>query len=293
MVSCLLSHGHEVVALIRDRQKGASLSRQGASIQIGDLRNQDDILKTIKGTRIAINLAVPSYAGRLGMGRVQHLAIQHMQNVKSIVEAAGKAGNIPLIISEGSLMWGDSGDGWVDETSELRPLGMGRAGELAVPYVQKMIDETKAPVIRIAPCAVYGAGSWFQNAVYTLMKKGWFRTFGNGQNIMSFVYVEDVAEAYRLAVEKQPLGERFAIADDTPTRFKDFANCVAKVMGKPPVKSMPGWLGSLFAGKVMVEQLTMNHQVRNARAKEKLGWRPQYPSFEQGIPKAIAEIERQ
>ncbi len=215
-----------------------------------------------------------------------------MTYIKNILDEAQQAGNIPVIITEGTLQWGDSGDGWHDETAKLNPLGMGRAGELSVPYVKRMVEESNAPIIRLIPGMTYGGGSWFENGVYNLMKKGWFRTFGDGQNIVSCVYLDDVAEAYRLAVEKMPLGETFAIADDQPVKFRDFANCVARAMGKPPVKSMPVWLGSFMTGKAMAETLTMNCRVRNTKAKEKLGWRPKCVSYEQGIPVAVAEIEK-
>jgi len=187
VVKCLLKNGHEVVTLVRNKQKGAKLYQLGATVIIGDLSNRDDIRKAMSGADVIINTAIPSYKGRVGLGRVRAIAMQHFENVKNILEEAKRYGNLPVIISEGALVWGDSGNGWLNESSEFKPLGMGRVGEFAIPYVQNLITENKAPIIRISPCAVYGAGSWFENRVYALMKKGWFRTFGDGQNILSFV----------------------------------------------------------------------------------------------------------
>ncbi|MBI4333929.1 MAG: NAD-dependent epimerase/dehydratase family protein [Chloroflexi bacterium] len=291
VAGCLLSHGHEVVLPVRDPQKVAGLAGQGAVVQTGDLRNQDDVRKALAGCQVAINLAVPSYKGRVGYGRVGAIAGEFMDYVKRILDEAQKAGGIPVIISEGTFIWGDSGTGWHDETSEFKPLGMGRIGEVSTPYVQQLMAEKSAPLIRLIAAATYGATGWFEYAMYDLMKKGWYRTFGDGENVMSFVYIDDVAEAYRLAVEKLPVGESFAIVDDQPVRMKDFANCLSRAMGRPPVKSMPKFIGNLMAGKVWVEELTMTHRVRNTKAKEKLGWRPKYSSYEQGVPVAVKEIE--
>lgn len=291
VVRCLLSNGHEVVTLVRNQQKGAKLAQLGAVIKIGDLRNQDDIRKAMDGTNIVINLAVTSYKGHVGYRRVRAIAEEFMAYVKNILDEAKRADNIPVIISEGTFIWGNSGDGWHDETSQFNPLGMGRIGEISTPYVQKLIEEKKAPVIRIIAAATYGAVGWFEYAMYDLMKKGWYRTFGDGQNVMSFVYIDDLAEAYRLAVEKLPLGESFAIADDQPVKMKDFANYLASTMNKSHVKSMPKWIANIMAGKVWVEELTMNHKVRNTKAKTQLGWKPKYPTYKEGIPVALAEIE--
>lgn len=288
---CLANGGHEVVALVRSEQKGASLAQMGVHVRYGDVRNVDDVRSAIAGVDMVINVAVPSYRGRLGLRRVKAIAKQHMANVSTILREAQRAGDIPVVVSEGTLIWGDSGEGWLDETAAFNPLGMGRVGEWSTPHVQKLIAERNAPIIRMVPGMVYGAGSWFEHAVYGLMAKGWFRTFGDGQNVVSCVYVDDIAEAYRLAVEQAPLGEAFAIVDDHPVRFKDFANCVACVLGKPPVKSMPLWLGRLLAGRAMAETLTVNQSVKNAKAKARLGWNPRRVSCEQGIPEAVAEIE--
>lgn len=290
IVTRLLNSGHEVVAFVRTPQKGASLSQMGATLRTGDLGNREDVREAMTGTEVVISVAVPYYLGRITLGRVRTMAEEFMRNVKNVVEEAQQAGNIPVILSEGTPIFGDSGDGWHDETSRFNPLDMGRIGELSTPYTVQMIEQG-APIIRIISGLTYGAGSWFEHVVYKLMKKGWFRTYGDGENIYSLVYVDDVAEAYRLAVETRPLGEAFAIVDDHPVKFRDFCNCVARVMGKPPVRSMPVWLGRMLSGQVVVEELTMNCRVKNTKAKEQLGWRPKYPAYEQGIPQAIAEIE--
>lgn len=292
VITRLLNAGHEVVTLVRSQQKGAELAKRGVVIKVGDMRNREDIRKALDGVGIAINAAVPSYRGRVGLGRVRAIAREFNDYVTSILEEAKRAGDIPVIISEGTFIWGDSGDGWHDEKSKFSPLGMGRIGELSTPYVQKLMEEKKASVIRIIAAAVYGARGWFEYSMYDLMKKGWYRTFGDGQNVMSFVYIDDLADAYALAVEKQPVGESIAIVDDRPVKMNDFANCLARSMGKPSVGSMPTWIARVLAGKVWVEELTMNHRVRNVKAKEKLGWQPKHPSYEQGIPEAVAEIER-
>ncbi len=291
IVKRLRNSGHEVVAVVRNPQKGDVLAQMGATVKIGDLKNREDVRGAIAGADAVINVAVPYYLGRVNLKRVRAMADEFMGNVKNVVEEAQKAGNIPVILSEGTPIWGDSGDGWHDEASKFSPLNMGRIGELSTPYTMQMIEKG-APIIRIVSGLTYGAGSWFEHVVYKLMGRGWFRTYGDGENICSFVHVDDVAEAYRLAAEKRPVGEAFAVVDDHPVKFRDFCNHVAETMGKQPVKSLPLWLGRAMSGQVVVEELTMNCRVRNAKVKSHLGWKPKYPTCKEGIPAAIAEIER-
>ena len=44
-------------------------------------------------------------------------------------------------------------------------------------------------------------------------------------------------------------------------------------------------------GKMIYETVTMNCRVSNAKAKDLLDWTPEYPSYQQGLPAAIKEIE--
>jgi nucleoside-diphosphate-sugar epimerase len=124
-----------------------------------------------------------------------------------------------------------------------------------------------------------------------MMRKGWFRVIGDGQNMVSYVHVDDVADAYRLAVEKLPAGESFALVDDEPCLSLDFLNFVAIQLGRPPVKSVPKWVAGVFAGHVVAESLTVSCRVKNEKAKDLLGWRLTHPTYEEGVPAAISEIE--
>lgn len=54
---------------------------------------------------------------------------------------------------------------------------------------------------------------------------------------------------------------------------------------------MPGWLGKIFSGQVVMEELTINCKVKNTKAKTQLGWKPKYPTYKEGIPAALTEIQ--
>jgi len=147
-------------------------------------------------------------------------------------------------------------------------------------------------IITMSLGGTYGPGTWFKESVYAYIKKGRGMIVGRGENVWSFVHVDDIAEAYRLAVKKLPIGQTFTLADDVPCTYVDFANFVADQMKKPRVKHMPVWLANPLLGSVLCEAMTMNQKIKNVKAKTELGWKLMYPSYKEGIPATLAEIER-
>lgn len=292
VVKRLVKNGHDVSSLARSQEKAMFLKQLGASSKIGDLNRKETIRDAIEGSEVIVNLSNPSFLGRIGERKLRTLSQQNFNLIRNLLDAVAEVGNIPIILTEGTLAYGDSGSNWMNETSPYDLKGYARIGTLSVPYVQRVAKEKSLSIIKLLPGGVYGAGSWFKESVYALMKKGWFRTFGDGRNILSYVHVDDVAEAYRLAVEKLPIGESLAIVDDEPCKTVDFANCVAKQMGKPLIKSLPKWFANIIAGSVVVESLTINCKVRNAKAKKELGWKLRYPTYREGIPATLEEIEK-
>ena len=292
IVKCLVQNKHTVSALARSQEKAETLKRMGAFPYLGDLDKRETIRDAIKGSEVIVNAAFPSFLGRMTMRRVRKDSEEGFKQMENLLETISEIGNIPVILTEGTMAFGDSQNNWLDESSPYTfDKGHGRLLQLNMPYAQRMVAEKQLTIITISLSGVYGSGTWFKESVYDYIKKGMGMVVGDGRNVWSFVHVDDVAEAYRLAVEKLPIGHKFTLADDEPCRYVDFANFVADQLGKPHVKHMPRWAASVFLGSVLCEALTMNQKVSNIKAKKQLGWKLKYPSYREGIPAAIAEIE--
>jgi nucleoside-diphosphate-sugar epimerase len=80
------------------------------------------------------------------------------------------------------------------------------------------------------------------------------------------------------------------VADDEPIRFYDFVALTAKALGVGPPRRVPVWLASLAGGRNAVRAAVRSARSSNARIKEDLGWRPQYPTAAEGVPDAVAKL---
>jgi len=168
---------------------------------------------------------------------------------------------------------------------------MTKIGELVDPLISEVIKRGLPPLIQMLPREIYGPGGLFRNFMYEWMKNRKYRVIGSGKNYIPRIHVEDCAQAYVRALEKIPLGEKFIIADDGPCTQKEFADLMADCMKVPRPKSIPGFVVRIVMGSLIYETATMNCRVDNAKAKEYLGWKLRYPTYREGLPAAIREIE--
>src|SRR6266704_3490223 len=108
-----------------------------------------------------------------------------------------------------------------------------------------------------------------------------FPIFGDGGGVWSFVHIDDVVQATRLAIESGPAGI-YNIVDDEPAAVSSWLPELARVLGAKPPYHLPGWIGRLAIGEAGVSMMTKVRGSSNAKAKRALNWRPLYASWHDG-----------
>jgi nucleoside-diphosphate-sugar epimerase len=114
--------------------------------------------------------------------------------------------------------------------------------------------------------------------------------FGDGLNWWSFVHVDDVAQAYLLALTHGEPGGDYFLADDRPLRRRQAIDLVCDALKLRRVGGAPAWIVKLMIGSPLVEAATSSIRMRNARAKEQLDWSPRFATLADGLPATIEEI---
>lgn len=126
---------------------------------------------------------------------------------------------------------------------------------------------------RVRTTGVYGAvfGVFFRQRLagkpYTVV--------GDGTQSRDFIYVRDVAEAFRAAAETDVVGERFNVGADKPQSI----NRLVEILGGPVVY-VPRRPGEPDITHADISKIT-----------GELGWQPQVP-FEEGVSRMLANIDR-
>ena len=172
-----------------------------------------------------------------------------------------------LYISSTSV-YGQTDGSWIDETSPTEPLD--ESGRVVLEAEQTLRRfRPDAVILRFA--GIYGPDRVLRKA--SLLKGE--PVPGDPERFLNLIHVDDGVRAVLAAEERAEPGETYLIADDHPPTRREFFTRTAEVIGAPPVRFDGGGAGEA------------NRRVGNAKAKQRLGFRPQYPNFREGLAASV------
>ncbi len=233
-----------------------------------------------------------------GCGQVIHLAAllngsekQLMQNnfeaTKKLVAAARKAGAKRFVYCSSTAVYGNPA-GIASEDSLKKPVNAyGRSKLLA----EEVVKAGGVPWIIIRPSVIYGPG--FQTGfreIVQLMEKGLMPLIGSGKNRLAFVHVDDVVNAFVLALEKKWIENEDYNISGPPVTQERCLRMVAEALGvKPRVVRVPKPVAYAAAGAMelfsraggkrvpwldFARVLAEDRVFSTTKAERVLGWRP-------------------
>jgi nucleoside-diphosphate-sugar epimerase len=281
--------GHPITALVRREEQREALRAKGYRTVVGDLCEPAAWQHEAAAADVLIHLAIVRSGKRLGQSWVAAAIAAERIGMRGLIAAASQGGRCrALVHTSGISIYGDHGDEWIDESSPLRPGAIGRL-KLAGECLAREAAEAGLPAFSLRPGLTYAAAGVFRDFFLAQAAKQKFNYIGTGAAFHSMVHLDDLVAAYALAVERPPIGEALNLTDNEPLRWREFADVLLAEFGGGKAKGAPPWLVSLFAGRPLVEMLTSSYRVRNARAKERLGWNPKHSSLRDGIRLVAAE----
>jgi nucleoside-diphosphate-sugar epimerase len=162
----------------------------------------------------------------------------------------------------------------------------------------KGLPDGHVAILRIGE--VYGSESRLLRELATRLKRGFCPCPGSGRVPVSFVHVEDVAQAFLRAAERTPIGVSiYNVADDEPATWRSFVPYFAELLGtRSPVffpypLAYAYMLGHQLTCRFADEEpvltshalrlLTTPKALSNQKIKQDLGFTPCFPSFRHGL----------
>jgi nucleoside-diphosphate-sugar epimerase len=261
----LLEKGHSVRVLVRSEIQEARLGRLGVGTIHGDILEAETLLRLASGSDVVLHLATA--IPREGSDATWEMNDRiRREGTRNLLDATIRGHAKRYIQQSITLLYGESGDSVVTESSPIRPPA----------FVQSAADmEAEVQSSPLDWCILrgglfYGIGTGTDAAWLAAARQGKLRFAGDGSAFISLIHVSDMARAIVTATEAAPARSTFNVVDNEPVRSLDlFTYVAALVEGPPPEAGGDGTLPSL--------------RCSNAAIRSGLDWEPAFPSYRSGL----------
>ena len=300
LVPLLVKSGHQVVATTRTPGKLSALRAFGAEPIVLNALDRTAVLNAVESARpdVVVHQLTALATAQLGRKIDQELAVTNRlrtEGIAYLLEAAQAAGARRFIaqsyigmanIREGGPVKTEDDPldpnppRWMKQTVDtLRHLEATVGAAANITGIVLRYGSFYGPGTAIAP----------HGQVVNMVLKRRFPLFGDGAGVWSFVHIDDVAAATRIAIEGGPAGV-YNIVDDEPAAVSEWLPELARIVGAKPPYRLPAWLGRILLGEVGISLMTKLRGSSNANAKRVLSWQPMFPTWRTGFRGVLSSL---
>lgn len=249
-----LDSGRAVRALTRSRAE--ALASLGFEPIVGDVLEPGSLRSLPAASTILYSVGLDRAAGR----SMRDVYVGGLRNALTALPAGGR-----FVYVSSTSVYGQTDGSTVDEDSPTEPLE--ENGRIVL-EAERTLREFRpdATILRFA--GIYGPDRWLRKQ--PLLRGEAY--LGDAGKWLNLIRVEDGVRAV-LAAETAAPGGTFNIADDHPATRREFYTELARLLGAPEAKFEP-------APQPVREA---NRRISNARARLRLGFVPEFPSYREGL----------
>ena len=270
----LVAKNHEVIGLVRSKEKVRLVKETGAEPLLGDANDRAVLAKGVAPSGAVIHLAQLSVAKPEDYPKVLAFMVQTRETLLDLIKGTNKK----LLNTSGTAFYPDTSEEIATESTPLATPPM----FARMPELDNEIANLNGSVgLTIRPCLVYGRGKSGNGPIEQLIAQakdnGKSMYVGEGKVQLSFIHVDDLADFYVHAIENIDKSGLYNISSDDFIRTKDFAVALSKAAG------VENKTASISAEQAQSEfanaanYFIKDMRVSNEKAKS-TGWSPQQPS---------------
>ena len=269
----LIAAGHQVIGLARSAEADAALKMRGIEPLRGELNLYTPFVEVVARVDAVINAASSDNPF------VAHALVTALKGTgKTLIQVSGSS-------VVGAYDNGEASERIFHEDTPLSPAPE-KAMRVAIDQsiLAASLDGVRSIVIR--PTLIYGRGIGVNAAsvqvpklIEAARKARVPRHVGRGLNIWGNVHIDDVADAFLLALERAPAGSLFYL-ENGETNFKTVARAIGRMLGLG--EATQDWpIGDAVAGLGPGAHLSFgsNSRVRAGKARSVLGWQPKHDAL--------------
>lgn len=299
LVSKLLDLEHDVVAL--DSKEGlrtGDLRDRGATVVLGSVTDPQVVRRCMDGVEVVHHLAAAFRETNVGD---RHYWDVNVGGTRNVLEAALDQGVRKFVYCSTCGVHGNVDPVPGDEDSPIKPADCYQRTKYEAEPVVRGFARNGMETTILRPAAIYGPGD--PERFYMIYKRvagGTFPIFGSGRTYYHPLYIDNLVEAFLLAMEPgRGHGGAYLIADDQYVEIETLVKKVAEAMGVSVRTPHYPILPLIAAGHVCdvlcrplgikppifprrVDWFRQNRAFRIDKARRDLGYRPRV-GLEEGL----------
>ncbi|SRR5579871_539334 len=303
-----------VRAMLLPDEAGNDLQELGVEVFRGDVRKADDCRRFCDGAEGALLIHT---AGVIHPRRVREFYDVNRDGTRNLLEAAASRGVKRAVVVSSNSPLGVNPDRAYrfDETSPYHPyMNYGRSKmemELCVKRIQQL---GRIETVLVRPPWFYGPDQPARQTVFfKMIREGKVPIVGDGENVRSMAYVDNLCEGLLLAATvDRANGQTYWIADERPYPMTEIVNTIESLLEREfgfavahkrvrlpnfvsDVAMITDWLlqtAGFYHPKIHVlSEMNKNIACDIQKAKSELGYVPRV-SLEEGMRRSIADCLR-
>lgn len=265
----LQARGMAVTGLVRSPASAAALDRLGIAALTVDL--DADSIADLPAVAWLFHFAPPPETGETDPRFAQ------------VLDALAQPPRRLVCLST-SAVYGDCAGRWIDEGESLKPKtarGHRRldAERLALAYAEA--HGIAAMILRVP--GIYGPG----RLPWQRLHSGAPLVQRDQSPYTNRIHADDLAAAALRVAELGAAGAAYNVSDGQPTTMTDYFLRCARLLGVPAPPEQPLQDALKTMSPMLKSFLEESKRLSNRRLVEELGWLPQYPSLDSGLPASV------
>ena len=288
LVRLLADRGHQVVGLVRDEEGEAAVRSAGGEPRRANLFDVDSLARAAEGADVVIRAAtkIPTKLRTSQRDWAENDRIR-IDGTKSLIEAAARVGAKAYL--QESIVWVVRNPDGSPFDEDAPPVPDPRfASALEAERIAGDAGADHGLATGTLRCGgFYAADAWHTRVMGEALLRQRPAMIRGTSPIWSLIHTDDVAGAFVAAAEA-PRSGVWHVVDDRPVALGEFLGGLANRLGAPAPRQMPAWLARLVLGPYTAEVLRTSFVTSNARFRRDFGWRPRYPTYEQGLEEVVA-----
>lgn len=291
LVRRLIEMGHQVVALdYKEGLKTREIREWGAEVVLGSVTDMDAVRRAVDGAEVVHHVAA---AFREMDVPERHYYEVNVEGTRNVLQAALDAGARKVVCCSTCGVHGNVDHPPAGEDAPIQPADYYQRTKWEAEPVAREFFERGLRTTILRPAAIYGPGDPERfYLIYKRVASGTFPMFGNGRTLYHPLYIDNLVDAFLLAMEDgKGEGEAYLIADEQYLEIEDLVRRVGKALGiEVKVPHYPVW-PVVVAGHIVekackpfginppifprrVDWYRQNRAFRIDKAKRDLGYQP-------------------